>query len=124
MSKLAQLVSRARAMRKFGKRKGFDLAVAHGSNDLAIVPAGGWGARLSAGHMGPQQAAVACRLTAARCAIPVHWKTLHLPGAQSWPRGWMDSGGAEFAAALAGESPTCRAVVLDVGESVRLPDFT
>jgi predicted glycosyltransferase len=37
LSKLAQLVSRARAMRKFGKRKGFDLAVAHGSNDLAIA---------------------------------------------------------------------------------------
>ena len=37
MSKLAQLVSRARAMRKFGRRRGFDLAVAHGSNDLAIA---------------------------------------------------------------------------------------
>ena len=28
--------------------------------DLAIVPIGGWGARLSEGHMGPKEAAVAC----------------------------------------------------------------
>jgi predicted glycosyltransferase len=37
ISKLGQLLSRARAMRRFGKRRGFDLALAHGSNDLAIA---------------------------------------------------------------------------------------
>ena len=86
--------------------------------DLAVVPVGGWGPRLSPGHLGPAQAAVACRLTQARWAIPVLWKTLHLPAGQLWPPGWMDLAGPEFVVALARESPTCRAVVLDVGGSV------
>jgi L-ascorbate metabolism protein UlaG (beta-lactamase superfamily) len=95
--------------------------LAGGPIDLAVLPVGGWGPRLSPGHLGPEQAAVACRLTAARQAIPVHWKTLHLPAGQSWPRGWMDSAGAEFAAALSRESPTCRGVVLELGESASIP---
>jgi predicted glycosyltransferase len=37
LRKLSSLLSRARAMRRFGRKKGFDLAVAHGSNDLAIA---------------------------------------------------------------------------------------
>ena len=37
LGKLGSLVSRAGAMRKFGRKRGFDLAVAHGSNDLAIA---------------------------------------------------------------------------------------
>jgi L-ascorbate metabolism protein UlaG (beta-lactamase superfamily) len=94
--------------------------LAGGPIDLAILPVGGWGSRLSAGHLGPQQAADACRLSDARCAIPVHWKTLHLPGAQSWPRGWMDTGGPEFAAALTRVASPARAVLLDLGESVRI----
>jgi predicted glycosyltransferase len=35
--KLGSLLSRSRAMRRFGRKQGFDLAVAHGSNDLAIA---------------------------------------------------------------------------------------
>jgi len=35
--KVAALVSRTRAMRRFGKGKHFDLALAHGSNDLALA---------------------------------------------------------------------------------------
>jgi uncharacterized protein len=35
--KLAQLMSRSRRMRRFGRRGGFDLAAAHGSNDLALA---------------------------------------------------------------------------------------
>ena len=46
---------------------------------------------------------------------------LHLPAGQFWPRGWMDSAGAEFAAALSRESPTCRGVVLELGESASIP---
>src|SRR3954464_3351869 len=37
MSKLSSLMARTRWMRKFGKDKGFDLAAAHGSNDLALA---------------------------------------------------------------------------------------
>ena len=36
LSKLRSLLSRSRAMRRFARKRGFDLAVAHGSNDLAL----------------------------------------------------------------------------------------
>lgn len=95
--------------------------LAGGPIDLAIVPVGGWAKRRSGGHMGPAEAAVACRMTGARWAIPVHWKTLHVPGARAWAHDWMDSPGPEFAAALAREAPSCRAAVLDLGESIVIP---
>jgi predicted glycosyltransferase len=37
LSKLVRLIQRTARMRSFGKGKGFDLAIAHGSNDLAIA---------------------------------------------------------------------------------------
>jgi L-ascorbate metabolism protein UlaG (beta-lactamase superfamily) len=89
-------------------------------SDLALVPVGGWGPRLSPGHMGPEEAAVACARTRARWAVPVHWKTLHMPAGEAFPRGWMDSAGPRFEAALAREAPDCHAVVLDIGESVTI----
>ncbi|MDZ5623038.1 MBL fold metallo-hydrolase [Nocardioides sp. HM23] len=95
--------------------------IAGGSIDVALVPIGGWGPRLSPGHMGPQEAAVACRLSAARYAVPVHWKTLHVPAGEMVPRGWMDVAGPRFLEALSAEAPDCRAVELDVGGSVTIP---
>ncbi len=89
--------------------------------DVAVVPVGGWGPRLSPGHMGPKQAATACRLVAARAAVPVHWQTLHVPVAGRFPRGWMDLAGPRFVEALAHEAPSCRPLVLDVGSSATLP---
>lgn len=91
--------------------------LAGGRIDLAVVPVGGWGPRLSPGHLGPEQAAVACRMSEARWAVPYHWKTLHLPGGQRYPRGWMDAAGPAFEAAL---EPPCRAVRVEVGESVSI----
>ena len=35
--KLMRLIQRTSGMRRFGKGKGFDLAIAHGSNDIAIA---------------------------------------------------------------------------------------
>jgi predicted glycosyltransferase len=37
VSKLVRLIQRTSRMRRFGRRQGFDLAIAHGSNDLAIA---------------------------------------------------------------------------------------
>ena len=76
--------------------------------DLAIVPIGGWGARLSEGHMGPKEAAVACSRVGARAALAVHWGTLHVPLLRELPRGWMDKPGDEFAKALAKAAPDCQ----------------
>jgi uncharacterized protein len=36
-SKLVRLIQRTAGMRRFGKARGFDLAIAHGSNDIAIA---------------------------------------------------------------------------------------
>jgi L-ascorbate metabolism protein UlaG (beta-lactamase superfamily) len=96
-------------------------ALAGGPIDVALVPIGGWGPRLSAGHMGPVEAAVACRLSGARFAVPVHWKTLHVPGGRMVPAGWMDVAGPRFEHALALEAPGCRGVALDVGGCVSIP---
>ncbi|WP_457205677.1 MBL fold metallo-hydrolase [Nocardioides sp. P5_C9_2] len=88
--------------------------------DVAVVPVGGWGPRLSPGHMGPEEAAIACRMAGAACGVPVHWGTFHVPGGSRHPRGWMDAAGPRFETALAREAPGCRALVLDVGGSARV----
>jgi len=99
-------------------------AAAGGGVDVAIVPVGGWGPRLSKGHLGPDEAAVACRMVGARWAIPVHWGTFHVPGGQVFPSGWMDYAGPAFAAALAREHPSCHAEVLAPGQVTTFADLT
>lgn len=83
--------------------------------DLAIVPVSGWGPRLSAGHLGPDEAAEACALVGARYAVPVHWGTLHAPGGRNLPRGWMDRPAREFVSAVARLAPQCTPLVLRHG---------
>jgi len=92
-------------------------ALAGGPLDVALVPVAGWGPRLSGGHLGPVEAARVCATVGVRVAIPVHWGTLHAPGGQNLPRGWMDHAGAAFAAAVRRWAPRTRAVVLAPGES-------
>ncbi|WP_448629671.1 MBL fold metallo-hydrolase [Cellulomonas soli] len=88
--------------------------------DLALVPVGGWGPRLSGGHMGPVQAAQVCALLGVSTAIPVHWGTLHAPASRRLPPGWMDRGGQAFAHAMARLAPRCRVHVLEPGQAVVL----
>ena len=94
--------------------------LAGGDIDVAFVPVGGWGPRLSGGHLSPEDAAEACRRVGARVAVPYHWGTLHLPGASSRPVGWMDRPGADFVAALDELAPRTRALVLMPGEHSEL----
>ncbi|MEL7976172.1 MBL fold metallo-hydrolase [Isoptericola sp. F-RaC21] len=89
--------------------------LAGGRVDVALVPVSGWGPRLSGGHLGPRGAAEVCAEVRPRVAIPVHWGTLHVPGGQHLPRGWMDHAGAAFAAACRRVAPDVRAVVLPPG---------
>lgn len=88
--------------------------------DLAVVPVGGWGPRLSPGHMDPAQAAEAVGLCGARWAVPVHWGTLHPPLMDKVAAGWLDEPGPAFAAALPLAAPACRAVVLAPGQETKL----
>ena len=92
--------------------------LAGGPIELAVVPVGGWGARLSGGHLNPERAAQACAAVGASAAVPYHWGSLYLPGTQHRPVGWMQRPGEEFAAALRTHAPGCRAVVLEPGQSV------
>lgn len=89
--------------------------------DLAIVPIGGWGARLSEGHMGPKEAAVACSWVKAKAALPVHWGTLHVPLLRELPRGWMDRPGEQFVEHLAKAAPDCQPISLMPGETSSIP---
>jgi len=95
--------------------------LAGGPIDLALVPVGGWGPRLSGGHMDPVQAADAVATVGAAAAVPVHWGTLHAPVSRRLPPGWMDTAGPAFAAAVARRAPGCAVHVLTPGEALRLP---
>lgn len=95
-------------------------ALAGGPVDLALVPVGGWGPRLSGGHMDPVQAARTCAVVGARHAVPVHWGTLHAPASRRLPPGWMDRAGPAFAAAAEREAPGCRVHVLEPGQRLSL----
>jgi L-ascorbate metabolism protein UlaG (beta-lactamase superfamily) len=92
--------------------------LAGGPIDLAVVPAGGWGPRLSGGHLDGDGAAQACALVGARAAMPYHWGTFYVPGQRNRPRGWMDRPGHRFSAALPLVAPGCRPLVLRPGQCV------
>lgn len=98
--------------------------LADGPVDVALVPVGGWGPRLSGGHLDPAQAARVCAEVGVGVAIPVHWGTLHAPGGRHLPRGWMDHAGAAFAAATRREAPGTQVVVLRPGDSWTAGDGT
>jgi L-ascorbate metabolism protein UlaG (beta-lactamase superfamily) len=93
--------------------------LAGGAVDVALVPIGGWGPRLSAGHLGPAEAAQACAWVGARHVVPMHYGTLY---PRSWPRsllGWLHAPLQVFADLL----PTWTAArlhPLEVGGSVTL----
>jgi L-ascorbate metabolism protein UlaG (beta-lactamase superfamily) len=99
-----------------------DLAdLAGGPLDLAVVPVGGWGPRLSGGHLDPEQAARACALAGAGAAVPYHWGTFYVPSRHDTPRGWMDRPGPAFADAARRLAPDCDVRVLRPGGSTHWP---
>lgn len=91
--------------------------LAGGPIDVALVPVGGWGPRLSGGHLDPVRAVQACEFVGARVAVPIHWGTFHAPLGKHLPRGWMDRGGPEFLEALAEQGSPTRGVLLAPGEA-------
>lgn len=89
--------------------------------DLAVVPIGGWGPRLSSGHMGPREAAEACRRTRARLALPVHWGTLHAPLTRRLGD-WFDRPLDAFEAEVSTIAPFCRVLRLAPGQVWSAPE--
>ena len=91
--------------------------LAGGPIDVAFVPIWGWGPRLSAGHMDPEDAALAVAACGARFAVPVHWGTLHPPFMTAFTRSWLHRPGRQFAEAVARHASACVPVLLEPGES-------
>jgi L-ascorbate metabolism protein UlaG (beta-lactamase superfamily) len=92
-----------------------------GPVDLALVPVGGWGPTLGAGHLDPAGAAEAVRRVGARWAVPVHYGTF-------WPLGFgrvrphlFHGPGEEFAERAARTAPGTTVRVLDPGETLTVP---
>lgn len=84
--------------------------------DVILVPIAGWGPRLSGGHMGPEEAAIACARSGARWAVPVHWGTLSAPLMHRVGGGaWIGRPLGEFVEALAEAAPGCTPVELRPG---------
>lgn len=94
--------------------------IAGRSIDVALVPIGGWGPRLSGGHMGPAEAAEACRRVGARHAVPIHYGTLH---PSLWPPSrlaWMGAPLELFREEIAERSPVTRLHALGQGQTLSL----
>jgi L-ascorbate metabolism protein UlaG (beta-lactamase superfamily) len=86
--------------------------------DVALLPVAGWGPRLPAGHMGPEEAARAAALIRPSVAVPIHWGTMRSVGARADtdPR----RPALAFAAAVEEHAPATAVRILMPGEAMRL----
>lgn len=91
-----------------------------GPVDLALVPVGGWGPTLGAGHLGPREAAEAVRRCGAAWAVPVHYGTLWPVGCERVRPQLFHSPGTDFAHHAAELAPDTRVRVLAPGDSLTL----
>jgi L-ascorbate metabolism protein UlaG (beta-lactamase superfamily) len=85
------------------------------SLDVALLPVGGWGPRLPAGHLDPARAARAAELLAPRVAVPIHWGTLR-PFYRRSPYEQGASPGERFAALANELAPQVEVRLLAPGE--------
>jgi len=88
---------------------------------LALLPVGGWGPTLGAGHLDPAGAAEALTLVRPARAVPIHWGSLRVPGAWRARPSLFTEPGRAFAAAAARVAPAVDVVVARVGEPVPVP---
>lgn len=86
--------------------------------DVALVPIGGWGPRLGAGHLDPRRAAEAIRLIRPRVAVPIHWGFLRPLGLGSLSPRYLTHPGRIFARLAAELAPEVDVRVLEPGESL------
>ncbi len=94
--------------------------LAGGTVDLAVLPIGGWGPRLSAGHMGPDEAVEACRRVRARAVMPIHYGTFHARGMEFGSLDWMTRPGRVFRRRMSAACPDVRLLDVPLGGSVEL----
>lgn len=88
--------------------------------DVALLPIGGWGPRLSPGHMGPREAVEAVRRVRPRAVLPIHFGTLYAPGLEVMGLAWMHRPLVEFEQTLAAELPDVTLLRPGLGETVQI----
>jgi L-ascorbate metabolism protein UlaG (beta-lactamase superfamily) len=89
-----------------------------GRVDVALLPVGGWGPRVPAGHLDPGRAAEAVARIRPRIAVPIHWGTLRAWGAQ---RGLDPIAPARsFAEAVSRVAPATEVRILMPGQRLAL----
>lgn len=88
--------------------------------DVALVPVGGWGPRLGAGHLDPRRAAEAVRLIRPRVAVPIHWGFLRPVGLGRLEPRYLTQPGEIFARLSAETAPDVEVRVLEPGESLEV----
>jgi L-ascorbate metabolism protein UlaG (beta-lactamase superfamily) len=88
-----------------------------GGLDVALLPVGGWGPKLGAGHLNPKRAAESLLLLEPRIAVPIHWGTLHRIGLRAAHRAIMGEAARDFAREAARLAPSVEIRVLQPGES-------
>jgi L-ascorbate metabolism protein UlaG (beta-lactamase superfamily) len=89
-----------------------------GRVDVALLPVGGWGPRVPAGHLDPDRAAEAVARIRPKIAVPIHWGTLRAWGAQ---RGLDPVAPARsFADAVARVAPETEVRILMPGQRMAL----
>jgi L-ascorbate metabolism protein UlaG (beta-lactamase superfamily) len=87
-----------------------------GRIDVALLPIGGWGPRVPAGHLDPLRAAEALDLIRPQTAIPIHWGTY-----SPWrPPSRRDPAAMKFAEIAATIAPAVEILVLAPGQSYAL----
>jgi L-ascorbate metabolism protein UlaG (beta-lactamase superfamily) len=86
--------------------------------DVALVPIGGWGPRLGAGHLDPRRAAEAIRLIEPRIAVPIHWGFLRPLGLGRFSPRYLTEPGAVFARVCAEVAPQVEVRLLSPGQSL------
>ena len=96
----------------------FEGMAAFAGVDVAMLPVSGWGPRLPAGHMGPDEATAAIALIEPRIAIPIHWGTYERMAMRADPA--RSRRAHKFVDQVAELSPPVRAELLEPGSSIDL----
>jgi L-ascorbate metabolism protein UlaG (beta-lactamase superfamily) len=86
--------------------------------DVALLPVGGWGPNLGAGHLDPGAAAQVAASMRPRLVVPIHWGTLRVPLAWRARPGRQTGPGREFARCMALAAPDVSVVVAAPGQRV------
>jgi L-ascorbate metabolism protein UlaG (beta-lactamase superfamily) len=88
--------------------------------DVALLPIGGWGPRVGAGHLDPRRAAEVAALLRARIVVPIHWGTYLRLDLHRRSRHLLTDPTLELVTRLKETAPDTEACILKPGEAFEL----